>query len=432
MRFTRNDALAYGVLSDFGRKIEDFGMERDLAKASQNNQVTLGAVGPQLQENLDQVTAARDAEVQRQVEAGADPVNAAAKVGEQYAPAMQELQRRIGLKDADYNVGRRSFTDQNEADQYAAGLNRQDMAGVYNRYGKPEAAMDLQNKGLRQEAAQLELNSARRKDKVEGALADAGLGNAVQDAKNKFLSGQIKGNELQAEILRQGSAMLAGPNGDKRFLDFVNSEDVQRAFGMNGRKFTRLDQDPTDPDKFTMVDADGAQVPLSGKMLEAQSAKLRGSAGPVLGEVAPGASLYDKKTGRILATAPEKEKTSDKTAKADADRNLYDSAYKKSLTGRYSQDIKGNIVWANPDDKEAFNIYNGALAKAWAAEKERQGRALTTEEANALADQVWGQSVDQAVRQRKMKGVAGTSASVGTAAAAPAAGGKDYSTLWRR
>lgn len=137
-----------------GEQLRKRRMEEELTAAEQRVPgVTEGAYGPQLQSNIEQVRGLQQEAINRQIAQGVDPIQATAQVGEQYAPAIAELQRRQGLTQADYSVGSQGpnyrYQDMALAQQ---GLQRAQLeADVYRQYGDRENAqkvMDAARAGL--------------------------------------------------------------------------------------------------------------------------------------------------------------------------------------------------------------------------------------------------------------------------------------------
>ena len=104
---------------------------RDLAQTSARYDVTEGAYGPGLQENITQLESLK----------AQDPAQAAA-----YDQAIGELTRRQGLTAPDYSVasGPTNFATRQEARQAAAPMRAEGLAGVYRQYGDVERADALE------------------------------------------------------------------------------------------------------------------------------------------------------------------------------------------------------------------------------------------------------------------------------------------------
>jgi hypothetical protein len=113
---------------------------RDLAQESARYDVTEGAYGPGLQENIQQLEGLK----------AQDPAQAAA-----YDQAIGELTRRQGLTAPDYSIasGAQDFATRQEARQAAAPLRAEGLAGVYRRYGDVAQADALETRAYEQQRA---------------------------------------------------------------------------------------------------------------------------------------------------------------------------------------------------------------------------------------------------------------------------------------
>jgi len=112
----------------------------DLARESAKYDVTEGAYGPGLQENITQLEGLK----------AQDPAQAAA-----YDQAIDELQRRQRLTAADYSVasGPTNYATRQEARQAAAPMRAEGLAGVYRRYGDVAKADELEARAYEQQRA---------------------------------------------------------------------------------------------------------------------------------------------------------------------------------------------------------------------------------------------------------------------------------------
>jgi hypothetical protein len=135
----------------------------DLAQESARYNVTEGAYGPGLQENIQQLQSLRDQY----------PDQAPA-----YDQAIEELTRRQGLTAPDYSVasGPTNFATRQEARQASAPLRAEGLAGVYRRYGDVEKADALEARAYEQQRAL----AAERRAEAGERRAEAGEGRAAQ------------------------------------------------------------------------------------------------------------------------------------------------------------------------------------------------------------------------------------------------------------
>jgi hypothetical protein len=113
---------------------------RDLAQESARYDVTEGAYGPGLQENIQQLEGLK----------AQDPAQAPA-----YDQAIAELTRRQGLTAPDYSVasGAQNYGTRQEARQAAAPMRAEGLAGVYRRYGDVAQADTLEARAYEQQRA---------------------------------------------------------------------------------------------------------------------------------------------------------------------------------------------------------------------------------------------------------------------------------------
>ena len=113
---------------------------RDLAQESARYDVTEGAYGPGLQENIQQLEGLK----------AQDPAQAAA-----YDQAIGELTRRQGLTAPDFSVasGAQNYGTRQEARQAAAPMRAEGLAGVYRQYGDVAQADALEARAYEQQRA---------------------------------------------------------------------------------------------------------------------------------------------------------------------------------------------------------------------------------------------------------------------------------------
>ena len=161
----------------------------DLAQESARYNVTEGAYGPGLQENIQQLQSLRDQ----------DPAQAAA-----YDQAIEELTRRQGLTAPDYSVasGPTNFATRQEARQASAPLRAEGLAGVYRRYGDVEKADALEARAYEQQRAL----AAERRAEAREARDVAAEGRAAQDFSLGQSERGLRLNALaraEAEIQRE-------------------------------------------------------------------------------------------------------------------------------------------------------------------------------------------------------------------------------------
>lgn len=153
--------------NNIGKGLEAFAsakQARDLAQESARYDVTEGAYGPGLQENIQQLEGLR-ANVADPAQNSYDPQQLAA-----YDQAIAELTRRQGLTAADYSVasGPTNYATRQEARQAAAPMRAEGLAGVYRRYGDVAKADELETRAYEQQRA---LAAEERAKAAEGRSA---------------------------------------------------------------------------------------------------------------------------------------------------------------------------------------------------------------------------------------------------------------------
>jgi hypothetical protein len=151
---------------------------RDLAQESARYDVTEGAYGPGLQENIQQLEGLK----------AQDPAQAPA-----YDQAIAELTRRQGLTAPDYSVasGAQNYGTRQEARQAAAPMRAEGLAGVYRRYGDVAQADTLEARAYEQQRA------LAAEERAKAAEADRV---ARRPLEIKQLEGQIA-NQAQQGLL---------------------------------------------------------------------------------------------------------------------------------------------------------------------------------------------------------------------------------------
>jgi hypothetical protein len=119
---------------------EEDKLKRELAQESARYDVTEGAYGPSLQENIQQLQSLR----------AQDPAQAPA-----YDQAIGELTRRQGLTAPDYSVasGAQNYGTRQEARQAAAPMRTEGLAGVYRQAGMIDKADELESRAFEQQRA---------------------------------------------------------------------------------------------------------------------------------------------------------------------------------------------------------------------------------------------------------------------------------------
>jgi hypothetical protein len=158
--------------NNIGRGLEaiaDAKRAQDLSRTSARYDVTEGAYGEGLGQNLQQVIGARNQALEGLGEQATPEQRQ--QVLDQYTPAMSELSRRVGLQGPDYSIasGGENYATRQEARMAAAPLRSEALAGVYRQYGDVERADAL-------EARAQELQRGLTADRIAKAAEDRAAG----------------------------------------------------------------------------------------------------------------------------------------------------------------------------------------------------------------------------------------------------------------
>ena len=146
--------------------------------------VTEGAYGPELQQNIQQVQGLK----QQALQAAAGDETAIAEVEQQYNPALEELQRRSGLTQADYSVGGSPNYASRERAMAEQGLMRaQREADAYRKFGMTDKASEVESGAL---SRKLQLTAEDR------ALAQEARAQAGETRENKRFTTEQAQREL--------------------------------------------------------------------------------------------------------------------------------------------------------------------------------------------------------------------------------------------
>lgn len=123
---------------------------RDVAKAGNKAPgVTEGAYGSGLQDNIEQVRGLRSQAAQEASYNTGGSEDAIAAAEQQYNPALEELQRRSGLTQADYSVGDSPNYSSRERAMAEQGLMRsQREAEAYRKFGMTDKANEVEGLAL--------------------------------------------------------------------------------------------------------------------------------------------------------------------------------------------------------------------------------------------------------------------------------------------
>ena len=161
--------------SNLGKGLEAIAnakIARDVAKAGNKAPgVTEGAYGSGLQDNIEQVRGLRSQAAQEASYNTGGSEDAIAAAEQQYNPALEELQRRAGLTQADYSVGGSPNYSSRERAMAEQGLMRsQSEAEAYRKFGMVDKANEVEGLALNRK---LQLTQEERALSAE-ARAQAG------------------------------------------------------------------------------------------------------------------------------------------------------------------------------------------------------------------------------------------------------------------
>ena len=206
---------------------------RDLAQTSARYDVTEGAYGEGLGQNLQQVIGLRDQALQQLNEGaslrGEDVTpEQRQQVLDQYTPAMSELSRRVGLQGPDYSVasGPTNFATRQEARQAAAPMRAECLANVYRQYGDVERADALETRAYEQQRAIARETRDAEAAKKQGLLTDAQIIEAQSKAGRTRVLDEARtvGQKLLEDRVQKTGATQLGSD------DYTAAEQAQIQF----------------------------------------------------------------------------------------------------------------------------------------------------------------------------------------------------------
>lgn len=237
---------------------------RELAEEAKKHQITEGAYGPALQQNIDQVRA-----LQAQ-----NPEQAA-----QYEPAIQELTRRQGLAAPDYSYGGQTFTSRQDAEAAAALGRTQGLANVYRSQGNIEKAEELTGRAQQQQLLGLQLKkSAREEETAVGTKAAsdalAELKAAGRPVTSQTIAELAKTHKGDYNTLLQGEVAQLGYDEKSAAVEMKNlKRDLSKAAVGGIPSLNKFLADKFDPNKADNISPEivqtkaGFTVMYGGKVL---------------------------------------------------------------------------------------------------------------------------------------------------------------------
>jgi len=200
--------------SNIGKGLEaiaDAKMERDrkqgLAQESAKYNITEGAYGPELLQNIEQVKGLK----QQAIAQGMEP----AVAEQQYNPALEELLRRATLTEADYSMAQgprdatvmpTNYASREAARQAAAPLRSEGLANIYRREGNIEEADKLEARALDQRRGEQQYQLGLK----QGQLADY----QIADAKTKAdrVAGVTEAEKAASDYINKQAEKRGGFN----------------------------------------------------------------------------------------------------------------------------------------------------------------------------------------------------------------------------
>jgi hypothetical protein len=184
MSWARGFEAGSRVAGDVLDTYRQAGLRRGLADEARKYNVTEGAFGPELEQNIEQVRGLMT-DAQRQAAAQGGTVEDMARIEAQYMPAIDELQRRSRMTAPDFTVASRAmrpedtFATREAATRAARPMRAEGLANVYERFGDVEQAEALRERAdtarlreIQLEDAQLGLSGRRRTEAAQKRVDD--------------------------------------------------------------------------------------------------------------------------------------------------------------------------------------------------------------------------------------------------------------------
>lgn len=331
--------------SNIGKGLEaiaDAKMERDrkqgLAQESAKYNITEGAYGPELLQNIEQVKGLK----QQAIAQGMEP----AVAEQQYNPALEELLRRATLTEADYSMAQgprdatgmpTNYASREAAKQAAAPLRSEGLANIYRREGMIEEADKLEARALDQRRGEQQYQLALK----QGELADYQIGEAKTKADR-----------------------AAGvTEAEKAASDYINKQAEKRG-GFNN--LTEEDYNVATQNQINALRAKGYQTEAN--------AIIKDRAQAITAKIAGENAQYTQELGQVIASKDLN------TFGALYDRYVKDGAKVTGVVQNKDGSITVNRVLDNGDPTEAvtFRSFDELAASA---------RSLTNPEAMAQYSQ---------------------------------------------
>jgi hypothetical protein len=232
-----DEGLRTGV--QLGNILRQGQQRRALADESARYNVTEGAYGPELEQNIEQVRGLMT-EAQRQAAAQGGTVEDMARIEREYMPSIEELQRRSRMTAPDFTVASRAmrpedtFTTREAATRAARPMRAEGLARVYEDFGDIERA-----EGLREQAdtARMRASQIRRTEREDEQLGKLDKVNAdAANWLNKRLTGEdgqlrapttedtIAGIQHRASLLQQSGLADQAANALQQYTSIAANQ----------------------------------------------------------------------------------------------------------------------------------------------------------------------------------------------------------------
>ncbi len=201
MSISRGFQSSYDVVSRALQGREDRRRRQQLEDEAAKFNVTEGAYGSGLEQNVEQVQGLMR-QAQRQAAAQGGTVEDMARIESEYMPSIQELQRRSQMTAPDFSIasGPQAFGTREEATRAARPMRAEGLASVYERFGDIEQAEALRERAdaarlrdIQFQGAELGLRGAQRTEReAEG----------MQMAQQLLTGAEQAGQPITSEFLR--------------------------------------------------------------------------------------------------------------------------------------------------------------------------------------------------------------------------------------
>jgi hypothetical protein len=203
-----NEGLQTGL--QLGSALRSARQRRALADESARYDVTEGAYGPELEQNIEQVRGLMT-EAQRQAAARGGTAEDMARIEAEYMPSIRELERRAEMTAPDFTVASRAmrpedtFATREAATRAARPMRAEGLANVYRQFGDIDEA-----------ERQLERADAARLRDVQFQQAELGLKGAQRTER------EAEGMQMAQQLI--AGAQQAGQPVDSEFLRVVAAQ----------------------------------------------------------------------------------------------------------------------------------------------------------------------------------------------------------------